>query len=55
VQQLFENPEQARAMAEAGRVRAQRYDWDTILTTLEEIYSEALGSPRRRAAELARA
>ena len=55
VQQLFENPEQARAMAEAGRVRAQRYDWDTILTTLEEIYSEALGSPRRRAAVLARA
>jgi phosphatidylinositol alpha-mannosyltransferase len=54
VQQLFEHPEQARTMAAAGRVRAQRYDWDTILTTLEEIYGEALGAPRRAPA-LARA
>lgn len=54
VQHLFEHPEQARALSEAGRVRARRYDWDLILVTLEEIYGEALGAPRRAAA-LARA
>lgn len=54
VQHLFEHPEQARALSEAGRIRARRYDWDAILATLEGIYGEALGAPRRAAA-LARA
>jgi phosphatidylinositol alpha-mannosyltransferase len=54
VQHLFEHPEQARALSEAGHIRARRYDWDAILVTLESIYGEALGAPRPAAA-LARA
>jgi phosphatidylinositol alpha-mannosyltransferase len=50
VQRLLENPEEARALREAGRRRARRYDWDTILVTLESIYSEAIGAPRRHPA-----
>ncbi|HJU73873.1 MAG TPA: glycosyltransferase family 4 protein [Gemmatimonadaceae bacterium] len=54
VGQLFEHPAEARALREAGQIRAKRYDWDTILTTLERIYGAALGAPSR-AAEMARA
>lgn len=54
VRHLFEHPAQARALREAGRRRAQRYDWDAILVTLENVYADALGTPRRAAA-LARA
>ncbi|MGQ0642037.1 MAG: glycosyltransferase family 4 protein [Gemmatimonadaceae bacterium] len=54
VQRLVENPAEARALREAGRVRARRYDWDTILATLDGIYGEAIGAPRRTRA-LARA
>jgi phosphatidylinositol alpha-mannosyltransferase len=54
VERLFEHPAEARMLSENGRVRAQRYDWDTILATLDGIYSEAIGAPRRAAA-LARA
>ncbi len=54
VQHLFEHPAEARALSDAGHIRARRYDWDAILSTLEGIYGEALGAPRRAAA-LARA
>jgi phosphatidylinositol alpha-mannosyltransferase len=50
IQRLFEHPEQARALKEAGRIRARRYDWDTILRTLDGIYGDAIGAPRRVAA-----
>ena len=54
VQRLFEHPAEARALREAGRIRARRYDWDTILATLDGIYNDAIGAPRRSRA-LARA
>ncbi|MGH7709727.1 MAG: glycosyltransferase family 4 protein, partial [Gemmatimonadaceae bacterium] len=54
VAHLFEHPEEARALREAGRIRARKYDWDAILATLDRIYGEALGMPSRAAA-LARA
>ncbi|MGQ0537585.1 MAG: glycosyltransferase family 4 protein [Gemmatimonadaceae bacterium] len=54
VQCLLQHPEQARALGDAGRVRARRYDWDAILATLERVYGEAIGAPSRAAA-LARA
>jgi phosphatidylinositol alpha-mannosyltransferase len=53
VQRLFERPEDARALGNNGRMRARRYDWDTILLTLENIYADAIGAPRPAA--LARA
>ncbi len=46
---LLTDPDRARAMGEAGRERARRYDWPTVAAEVEEVYEEAVNSaPRRR-------
>ena len=46
---ILGDPTRARAMGQAGRERARRYDWPSVAAEIEEIYSEALDAlPRRK-------
>ncbi len=46
---ILDDPARARAMGEAGRERALRYDWPVIAGEIEAVYEEALDSvPERK-------
>lgn len=44
---LLEDPERARAMAEAGRRRAPRYSAEAMIESLARVYREVMASGRR--------
>jgi phosphatidylinositol alpha-mannosyltransferase len=43
VLRLLRDPEASKGLGEAGRERARRYSWDTVVGDLEAIYAEAAG------------
>jgi phosphatidylinositol alpha-mannosyltransferase len=43
VLRLLRDPEASKNLGEAGRERARRYSWDTVVGDLEAIYVEAAG------------
>ena len=47
---LLADPAGARAMGEAGRERARRYDWPVVAAEVESVYKDAIdaGRPSRR-------
>jgi len=48
LRRVFADPAAARAMGEAGRERARRYDWPVVASEVEEVYADALAAPRPR-------
>ena len=47
LERVLSEPERARAMGEAGRERARRFDWPVVAAEVEAVYEEALSAPRR--------
>jgi phosphatidylinositol alpha-mannosyltransferase len=50
LRRVLADPDASRAMGEAGRERARRYDWPVVAAEVEAVYVEALasGRPKRR-------
>jgi phosphatidylinositol alpha-mannosyltransferase len=50
LERMLADPARAKAMGEAGRERARRYDWQIVAERVEEVYMKALaaGRPSRR-------
>jgi glycogen synthase len=44
---LREEDEKRKALAEAGRAHAQRFDWSLVANQVYEIYEKALATPER--------
>jgi phosphatidylinositol alpha-mannosyltransferase len=46
LERVLADPDAARAMGEAGRERARRYDWPAVASAVEEVYERAIAAPR---------
>jgi phosphatidyl-myo-inositol alpha-mannosyltransferase len=46
VRKVLEDPDLARRLGEAGRVRAERYSWRTVTGEIEQAYRDALAGSR---------
>lgn len=45
LERVLDDPNAARAMGEAGRERARRYDWPSIAAAIEKVYERAIAAP----------